>query len=132
MKRNSRLTSLLLYLTVLTASFGANSPPHATAPPVAPVGSFVDLSCTVRALDAKTRTLEVITGVGYSLRLYRMKVAPDCETRIGGEGAAIGELKPGMIVRVRYQVAPSRLNAPAEAIAVAIEDLRIREGGGTR
>ncbi len=54
---------------------------------------------TVRAVNARAGTLELITGVGMSLRVVRMTMAPT--TRLAAAGAAprLADLKPGDVVR---------------------------------
>jgi hypothetical protein len=54
---------------------------------------------TVRAVNVRAGTLELITGVGMSLRVVRMTMAPT--TRLAASGAAprLAGLKPGDLVR---------------------------------
>lgn len=138
MKRSSIWSGLLLTLAVLALAFGArSSPPTSTTtstPTAAPTAGAEPayLNCTVRAVDLKARTLEVITGVGYALRLYRMNVAPACEITVGGLAAELNGIKPGTIVRVRYQPEPAGPKAPARLMATAIETVRFPDSGGER
>jgi len=55
---------------------------------------------TVHAVQLKTRTVDVITGVGYALRIVQMRALPT--TLITSEGAAVGlaDLAPGDVVRM--------------------------------
>jgi hypothetical protein len=134
MKRGSIWSGLLLTLAVLALAFGARSSPPTSAPTALQTAGAdpAYLNCTVRAVDMKARTLEVITGVGYALRLYRMYVAPACEITVSGSAAELNDLKPGTIVRVRYQPEPAGPKAPARLIATAIETVRIPDSGGER
>jgi hypothetical protein len=134
MKRTSIWFGLLLSLAVLALGFGARSAPPTSAPtePQASGGEPAYLNCTVRSVDLKARTVEVITGVGYALRQYRMSVAPACEISVGGSAADLGKLRPGTIVRVRYQPVPAGPKAPARLMATAIETVRFTETGGVR
>ncbi len=54
---------------------------------------------TVRAVNARAGTLELITGVGMSLRVVRISTAPT--TRLVAVAAAprLADLKPGDVVR---------------------------------
>ena len=133
-KRTSIWSGLLLMFAVLALAFGARSSPPASAPPATPAASAEPayLNCTVRAVDTKARTLEVITGVGYALRQYRMDVAPACEITVGGSGADLKSLKPGTIVRVRYQPVAAGPKAAARLMATAIETVQFTDGGGAR
>ena len=134
MKRASIWFGLLLTLAVLALGFGARSSPPTPAPvePQAASGEPAYLNCTVRSVDTKARTVEVITGVGYALRQYRMGVAPACEISVGGSAAELNNLKPGTIVRVRYQPATAGPKAPARLMATAIETVRFSETGGVQ
>lgn len=134
MKRISIWSSLLLALAALLLSFGARSSPPTPAPPSAPAatGEPASLNCTVRSVDLKARTVDVITGVGYALRQYRMKLAPACEISVAGAAADLDSLKPGGIVRVRYQPVPATPKVPAHLMAVAIEVVHPNEMGGAR
>src|SRR5216117_297157 len=131
MKRASILSGSLLTLALLALAFGARSSPPASAPaPPSDSGEPAYLNCTVRAVDTKARTVDVITGVGYALRQYRMSVAPACEITVGGSGADLKSLKPGTIVRVRYQPVAAGPKAAARLMATAIETVQFQNGGG--
>lgn len=136
MKRTPLWSGLLLTLAVLALAFGPRSSPPASAPAVPPEppaagGEPAYLNCTVRAVDTKARTIDVITGVGYALRQYRMGVAPACEITVGGSEADLKSLKPGTIIRVRYQpVAVGK--AAARLIATSIETVQFQNDGGAR
>jgi hypothetical protein len=134
MKRSSIWSGLILTIAILALAFGARSAPPDSAPPAPPAVSSEPayLNCTVRAVDPKARTLEVITGVGYALRLYRMNVAPGSEITVSGSAAQLQNLKPGTIVRVRYQPLPAEGKTPAQLMATGVETLRIPESGGER
>ena len=147
MKHRSLWSSLLLTFAVLLLSFGARSSPPASVPPPAPAAASeaASLNCTVRSVDLKTKSIDVITGVGYALRQYRMRVAPECEIRVAGDVvsssrssarlfvvAGLSALRPGAIVRVTYQAVPAAPKMPAHLMAVAIEVTQPEEMGGSR
>src|SRR6266699_671565 len=52
---------------------------------------------TVRAVNARAGTLELITGVGMSLRVVRISTAPT--TRPVAAAPRLADLKPGDVVR---------------------------------
>ena len=57
----------------------------------------------VRMVDVQARTLEVVTGVGYAVRLVRLQVP--AEVPIAAAGVAtlrLGDLKPGDIVEASF------------------------------
>jgi hypothetical protein len=147
MKQRSLWSSLLLAFAALLLSFGARSSPPASVPPPAPAAASepASLNCTVRSVDLKTKSIDVITGVGYALRQYRMRLAPECELRavervaIGRSGpvtlgtvVGLAALRPGAIVRVTYHAVPAAPKVPAHLMAVAIEVEQPEEMGGSR
>jgi hypothetical protein len=85
---------------------------------------------TVRAVDTEARTLEVIAGAGYALRVVRLEVASDCEFRVPGAAPQLASVTRGAFVRVAC-VAASAL-ARTGAVAVVIEAIEIGESGATR
>ena len=54
---------------------------------------------TIRAVNARTGTLELITGVGMSLRVVRMTTAPTTQLVAAGGAPRLADLKPGDVVR---------------------------------
>jgi hypothetical protein len=85
-----------------TPGSAAPSPvPSSPAP-----GSAATLTATVRSYDARTRTLEVITGVGLALRVVKIACPEGTPVRAEAAAASIARLKPGDIVRVEYARAP--------------------------
>jgi hypothetical protein len=57
----------------------------------------------VRTVDTRTRTLEVVTGVGYALRVVRLDVPADVPiTAAGVATLTLGDLKPGDVVAVSF------------------------------
>jgi hypothetical protein len=60
----------------------------------------------VQSIDAQAKTLEIVTGVGYALRVVKLswKTAPT--VKAAAAGASLSQLKPGDLVRVEYAKAP--------------------------
>jgi len=57
------------------------------------------LTGTVRAVDPRTHTVELLTGVGYALRVVRVVVPPELEVA-RPSGSATSPWTPGCIVRI--------------------------------
>src|SRR6266545_1126413 len=74
---------------------------------------------TVRAVNARAGTLELITGVGMSLRVVRMTMAPT--TRLAAAGAAprLADLKPGDVVRAEGRQKPVKPGDPLPKLSRA-------------
>jgi|GEM_PF-5842453 len=84
---------------------------------------------TVRAVDPKAHTIEVITGVGHAFRLVRVEIAPDAEIRDRGAPSGLADIQRGRIVRIQYMTAaPLRL----QPVVISIDALAKEETGGVR
>lgn len=96
-------------LTLLLSAFlsGAASapPPSPAATPAAPLPSAT-LTATVQSVDAQARTLEVVTGVGYALRVVKLTWKATPTVKAAAAGAGMAQVKPGDLVRVEYAKAP--------------------------
>ena len=96
-----------LALGFITFSIGSASaaPPSPAATPAAPSPSAT-LTATVQSVDAPARALQLVTGVGYALRVVKLswKEAPTMKAAAAGAGMA--QIKPGDLVRVEYAKAP--------------------------
>jgi len=75
------------------------------AQPASPASDKVTLTATVRSIDAQARTLDLVTGVGYALRVVRITFADRAEMKTPSGTAAPAQLKPGDRVRVEYTTA---------------------------
>jgi len=85
---------------VLAGSLGGVAQ-HA-APPVPQPAAPYTYQGTVHSVQAKTGTLELITGVGHALRLVQMRVPTGLQVAGTTGGASLGMrgVKPGDVVRV--------------------------------
>ena len=103
--RTAALTAILLLPLVISApaDWGALSSAQ-------PAPSYT-YQGTVRAVSARAGTLELITGVGMSLRVVRVKTAPTTRLLAG--------LKPGDVVRAECR------RTPAGLVADRVEKLEV-------
>ena len=82
----------------------AASPAAATPPAAAPSAT---LTATVQSVDAQTRTLQVVTGVGYALRVVKLSWKATSPTvKTAAPGASMDQVKAGDLVRVEYAKEP--------------------------
>ena len=79
--------------------------PLSSATPAAPLPSAT-LTATVQSVDAPARTLQVVTGVGYALRVVKLSWKEAPTMKAAAAGAGMSQLKPGDLVRVEYAKAP--------------------------
>src|SRR5574341_1957809 len=77
--------------------------------PATPTAAPEHITATIRSVDAKTRTLYLLTGVGHALRGVYMQVHPACEIKVAGAAADLRALRPGQIVRIDRK--STRLNS---------------------
>jgi hypothetical protein len=99
MKRFASLTLLLLLASALLA---AGAQQEATS------ASFQG---TVHALQPKTGSLDVVTGVGMALRLVRLTAISTTQITSGGSRVPLSAVKRGDIVRVLYHRSGKQLVA---------------------
>jgi len=89
---------------------------------------------TVRAVETKTRMIEVITGVGYAVRILRLQVAEDCRIMVPGGSAQLSSFTPGTHARVEYVAAPAAAGAGIHGgihgIVVAITAFDVERSDG--
>jgi hypothetical protein len=95
------LLTFCLSLFLPGAPSAAPPSPSPPAPPAAPLASTT-LNATVQSIDTQAGTLEVVTGVGYALRVLKLswKVSPT--VKAAASGAGLSQIKPGDLVRVQY------------------------------
>ena len=70
-------------------------------PPASGAGT-VALTATVRSVDARVRTVEVVTGVGSVLRVVKLACGERVEVKGVGVVVPLAQLKLGDFVRVEY------------------------------
>jgi len=58
------------------------------------------LTGTVTAVDSRARTLDLLTGVGYALRVRRVHWTPQATLTARGAEVVFSRLTPGSIVRL--------------------------------
>ncbi len=116
-------TRRVLALTLLVSFASLTPAAHAqtTAPPPAPMRMIA----TVRAVDTKTRMLEVMTGVGHAVRVLRLQVAEDCTITVPWAAKHLSSFIPGTHARIEYLAAPTEAGASLQGIVVAIEAIDV-------
>ena len=97
--------SLTLGFTALLSGAASAAPPSPAATPAAPLPSAT-LTATVQSVDAQARTLQVVTGVGYALRVVKLSWKEAPTVKAAATGAGMAQLKPGELVRIEYARAP--------------------------
>lgn len=81
---------------------------------------------TIRSVDVRGRTVDVIAGVGHALRSVWMLVSPECYVSVAGETGRLDDLRRGDVIRVEYGEEVEGL------VAVRIEAVRDASQGGRR
>lgn len=99
-RKSLALTDRMFVLWLLLGILAATIPLRASQSP----GNAPErLTATIQSVDAKARTLYLLTGVGHALRGVYMHVPPACEIKVAGAKAELRALRPGQIVRIQYQ-----------------------------
>jgi len=97
---------LTLFLAVFLSGGATSAAPPSPAATPAPAVSSATLTATVRSVDAQARALEIVTGVGYALRVVKLSWKETPTVRAAAAGTGVAQLKPGDLVRVEYAKAP--------------------------
>jgi cobalamin biosynthesis protein CbiD len=75
--------------------------------PARPVSSTSNvLTATCRSMSYDDSTMDVITGLSFSLRVVTFQVNDDTEVVIRGERGELSDLAPGKVVRIHYRKTP--------------------------
>ena len=63
-------------------------------------GEMRPMTGTVRSVDLEHRTLDLVTGVGYALRIQRIEIPAGMTVKGAGKGGPLSSVTDGCIVRV--------------------------------
>ncbi len=81
------------------------------------------LTATVRYVHAERGGIDVITGFHLALELTYIHVRESTRIETGGRSVSLEDLKPGDLIKVRYE------ETDEAKVAESIEVIRRREGG---
>jgi hypothetical protein len=106
----SRFTLPVSAFTLGMASLLACGSPYqgTSVPAPAPAASAAPrvLTATCKEYDVRASTMDVITGVSFSLREVTFLIHENTEIAIRDERAELADMRAGMVVRVEYRVTP--------------------------
>ena len=94
-----RITRMAALTAILLVPLVTSAPADWRALNSAQPAASYNYQGTVRAVNVGAGTLELITGVGMSLRVVRMTMAPATRFASGGAVSRLADLKPGDVVR---------------------------------
>jgi hypothetical protein len=83
---------------------GCVPPPPAPTAPAAQGYTYVG---TVHAVQPAMATMDLITGVGHSLRMMHMSMAPGARAMRGTTTISLSDIAPGDIVRAQCHMTPA-------------------------
>lgn len=106
MTRSLALTYRAMTL-VAAAALLPSLPQGQSAPPSAPY----TYQGTVQEVQSKTASLDLVTGVGYALRLVHIRTVASTHMESAGATLALADIKPGDIVRAVCRMADTALVA---------------------
>lgn len=107
---------------VLACSAALLFSPSPPAPPPPATQPYV-YTGTVRSVEPTTGSLDLITGVGYALRLVHITTLPATQTMSAGAAIRLADIKPGDILRADCRMTDTGL------VADRIEKLPSPNGG---
>jgi hypothetical protein len=93
-------TLLCAILLPMFVSVGGQEP---AAPPPMPAPAADTLVGTMRSVDYRTNTVEILTGVGLAIWIERVHVAPTVIVTIEGRPHPLADLRRGQVLRVAYR-----------------------------
>lgn len=79
------------------------------------------LACTVKRIHVEERRLDVIVGVGHSLRLMRLELARDCVASARGQKVSLRSIRPGDIVRANVESTAATAKAPSRRVVTSLD-----------
>ncbi len=97
--KSIRLLLLCAFTVVLTSALHG-APSAADKSSVPSIARNERLSGTVIAVDSKARTFDLLTGVGYALRVRRIQMPARADVGIRRAEVPFSRVTPGSIVRV--------------------------------
>jgi hypothetical protein len=96
----SAFASTLALLSILACG-GARQ--EAPVPRPAPISTTQVLTATCRSMSYDGDTMDVITGLSFSLRVVRFQVDESTDVVVDGGPAKLSDLAPGKVVRIHYR-----------------------------
>jgi hypothetical protein len=100
----SAFASTLALLSILAC--GGARREAAVPGPVRAVSPTQVLTATCRSMSYDGDTMDVITGLSFSLRVVTFQVNESTEVVVGGDPAELTDLAPGKVVRIHYRKTP--------------------------
>jgi hypothetical protein len=81
------------------------------------------LACTVKRIHVEERRLDVIVGVGHSLRLVRLELGRDCVASAGRQRISLRSIRPGDIIRANIESTAATSAAPSRRVVTSLDVL---------
>ncbi len=101
----SAFASTLALLPILACGGARQEAP--VPRPAQPISSPTQvLTATCRSMSYDGDTMDVITGLSFSLRVVRFQVDETTDVVVDGGPAKLSDLAPGKVVRIHYRRTP--------------------------
>jgi hypothetical protein len=107
-------------LSCIADSLPAGATPTAAAAAGQPERSR-SLGCTVKRIHVGERRLDVIVGVGHSLRVVRLELARDCVASTRGQRISLQSIRPGDIIRANIGSTAATSAAPSRRVVTSVD-----------
>jgi hypothetical protein len=79
------------------------------------------LGCTVKRIRVEERRLDVIVGVGHSLRFVRLELARNCVASARGQKVPLRSIRPGDIIRANVESTAATSTAPSKRVVTSLD-----------
>ena len=79
------------------------------------------LGCTVKRIRVEERRLDVIVGVGHSLRLVRLELARNCVASARGQKISLRSIRPGDIIRANVESTAATSAASSRRVVTSLD-----------
>ncbi len=117
-----RTLAIAVFVVVAALAPGMARPADTTPP--------ARLVAVVRTYDGEARTIDVFTGVGYSVRVTRLQLADDCKIVVPWAAAHLSSFVPGTFARIDYVPATAGARTSVQGTVVAIEAIDVERTDG--
>jgi hypothetical protein len=78
------------------------------------------LGCTVKRILVEERRLDVIVGVGHSLRLVKLELARNCVASARGQKISLRSIRPGDIISANVESTAATSAAPSRRVVTSL------------
>ena len=115
LRRGIPIHALAAIICAVGSAAAIAQPPTGTA-----AAQRESITGTIWRIDSRAGTLDLLTGVGHSVRVHRIRFAADLKVRAGSASPGVAALVPGTVCRIACETGASGATATeAEVVLTA-------------